>query len=129
MEILSQRRKALRSKIGRIATAVAFTLLIGSVAAGLARAAGHGGGGHGGGGHGGGGHRGGGYHGGGGWHGGGGHWGGGYYIPGPDYYAEPEPYDYAPVPPPCDEPGYDGPDYDYGCAPPPPPGVNLFFGL
>ncbi len=110
--------------------AFAFALLMSGVSAGLARAAGHGGGGHGGaGGHGGGGHGGGGYHGGGSYHGGG-HWGGGYYAPGPDIYVAPEPYAYAPAP--CYGPGYYGPEYEgpeYYCSPPPAPGISLFFGF
>jgi hypothetical protein len=126
MEISPKPKKELRSKIGRIVTAVAFALVIGSFGVGAARAADNRGGGggqaHGGGGqaHGGGdrGHGGGGYHGG----GGGGHWGGGYYAPGPDYYVAPEPYVYAPAP--C----Y-GPYYESDCGPPPPSGISLFFGL
>ena len=141
MEISPKPKKASRSKIGRIATAVAFVLVICSFGVGSARAADHRGGGdgqaHGGGGdhRGGGGERGyrggGGDHGGGGYRGGGGggHWGGGYYAPGPDIYVAPEPYVYVPAPAPCYAPGYEGPEYDPYCSPPPPPGISLFFGL
>ncbi len=128
MEISPKPKKELRSKIGRIATAVAFALVIGSVSVGLARAAERGGGGNRGGGGqargGGGDHR-----GGGGYHGGGGHWGGGYYAPGPDIYVAPEPYVYVPALAPCYAPGYEGPEYEPYCSPPPPPGISLFFGL
>ena len=124
MEISPKPGKELCSKIGRIATAIAFAFMICSVAVGPARAVdqhGHGGGGHagGGGGHGGGGHGGGDHRGG---HGGGGHgggWGGGgnyYYAPAPNYYTAPEP-DY-----------YYGPEPEY-YPPPPSQGINLFFGL
>jgi hypothetical protein len=112
MEISTRPGKESRSKIGRIAAAFAFALVIGSffvigsVCVAPAHAAEYGGGGHGGGGHGGGGHGGGGHGGGG--HGGGyrggGYRGGGYrgdgyrgdgydnyYAPGPGYYTEPEP--------------------------------------
>jgi hypothetical protein len=41
----------------------------------------------------------------------------------------PEPYVYVPAPGPCYAPGYEGPEYDPYCNPPPPPGVSLFFGL
>ena len=122
MEISPNPKKELRAKIFAIATAVVFALAFASVSIAPAGAAEHGG--RGGGGHGGGYRGGGGYHRGGGWHGGG--WGGGYYAPGPDIYVAPEPYVYSEGP--CDYgPGYDGPEYY--CSPPPPPGVNLFFGL
>ena len=129
MQVSPKPIKVSRSKIGRIAIAVAFALVICSFGVGSAGAAEHHGGGGDGGGHGGGGdHRGGGgYHGDGGW--GGGHWGGGYYAPGPDYWVAPEPYVYVPAPGPCYAPGYEGPEYDPYCNPPPPPGVSLFFGL
>lgn len=126
MEISPNRKEELRSKLCAIATAVAFAIAIGIVSIAPARAAEHGGE-HGGGGHGAVSHGGGGYHGGG-YHGGGGHWGGGYYAPGPDYYVAPEPYVYEPAPAPC-PPGYEGPEYDPYCTPPPPPGISLFFGL
>jgi uncharacterized membrane protein len=128
MEISPKPKKASRFKIGRIATAVAFALVICSFGVGPARAADdhRGGGGNRGGGE----HRGGGndHRGGGGdrgYHGGedGGHWGGGYYAPGPDYYVAPEPYGYY-GPAPC----Y-GPDYNEDCGPPPPSGITLFFGF
>ena len=88
MEISTRPGKDSRSKIGRIAAAFAFALVIGSffvigsVCVAPAHAAEHGGGGHGGGGHGGGGHRGDGYRGDG---------YDSYYAPGPGYYTEPEP--------------------------------------
>jgi len=115
MQVSPKPIKVSRSKIGRIAMAVAFALVICNFGVGSAGAAEHGGGdGHGGG-----------YHGG--W--GGGHYGGGYYAPGPDYWVAPEPYVYVPAPGPCYAPGYEGPEYDPYCNPPPPPGVSLFFGL
>jgi hypothetical protein len=99
----------LRSRIGRVATAVAFALVICSFGVGPARAADahRGGGGNRAAGHGGdrGGYRGGGYaptvvdN---------------YYAPAPDYYVAPEPYYYG-----------DGPEY----VAPPPQGISLFFGL
>jgi hypothetical protein len=135
MEISPNPKKELRSRIFRIATAVAFALAIGIFSLAPTRAADHGGGDHGGGDH-GGGNRGGGDRGGGGDrrgggdHGDGGHWGGGYYAPAPDYYAAPEPYAYVPAPAPCYAPGYEGPGYDDPyCSPPPPQGITLFFGL
>ncbi len=111
-------KKELCSKIARIAGAIAFTLVIGSFAAGPAHADHRGGGHRGGGGyyHGGGGYWGGGrgyYHGGGGyWGGGRGYWGGGGGYP--DYYYAPQPYYYGA-----------GPQYDV----PPPRGLHEFFGL
>ena len=125
MQVSSKPKSQLRSKIGRIATAVAFAVVICSFGVGQAGAADDhhrgGGGGRGGGEHRGGGDRGhgGGYHGG--W--GGDHYGGGYYAPGPDYWVAPEPYGYY-GPAPC----Y-GPDYNEDWGPPPPDGVSLFFGL
>jgi len=101
----------LRSRMGRIAAAVAFSLVIGSFGVGPARAAdNHGGNNHGADQH----------------HDNGNH--GGYrgpavvyaaqpdyyYAPQPDYYAAPEPYYYG-----------DAPQYDA----PPPQGISLFFGL
>ena len=99
----------MRSKIGRIATAVAFALVIGSFGVGPAGAADHRGGGNRAADHRGGGDR-------------GGYRGGGYaptvvdnyYAPAPDYYVAPEPYYYG-----------DGPEY----VAPPPQGISLFFGL
>jgi hypothetical protein len=122
MKISPKPKNESRSRIGRIATAVAFALVIAFIPLAQAPAAEHGGG-HGGHGD---GHGGGGYHGG--YHGGG-HWGGGYYAPGPDIYVAPEPYVYTPgpCPPDYEPPYYEGPDYY--CSPPPPPGINLFFGL
>ena len=109
MQVSPKPKKALCSKIGRIATAVAFALVIGSFGVGPARAADE--------------HR-----GGGGDHRGGGDRGRGptvyvapqpdyYYAPQPDYYYAPEPYEYYP------------PQPDYYPPPPPPEGVNLFFGF
>ena len=101
----------LRSKIGRLAAAVAFTLVIGSVGVGTARADdNHHDNDHGrtGDQHRGNDNR--------------GYRGGGtvyaaqpdyYYAPQPNYYAAPDPYVYG------NEPGYDAP----------PQGVTLFFGL
>jgi hypothetical protein len=123
----SEDLRSMFASFGKIAIAIAFVVLICAFAIGSVQAAEHGGGGHGGGEHRGGGdgdHRGGSYR------GGGGHWGGGYYAPGPDIYVAPEPYVYAPAP--CYGPDYEGGDYDgpeYYCNPPPPPGINLFFGL
>ena len=114
MEISPKPKKASRSKIGRIATAVAFALVIGSFGVGPARAADdHRGGDRG---------RGGDQH-----HDGGDRGGRGpnvyyapqpdyYYAPQPDYYYAPEPYEYYP------------PQPEY-YPPPPPEGVNLFFGF
>lgn len=97
-------KKELCSKIARIAGAIAFTLVIGSFAAGPAHADHRGGGHRGGGGY---------YHGGGGyWGGGRGYWGGGGGYP--DYYYAPQPYYYGA-----------GPQYDV----PPPRGLHEFFGL
>jgi hypothetical protein len=111
MQVSSKPKTQLRSKIGRVATAVAFALVIGSFGVGPARAADahRGGGGNRAAGHGGGGDR-------------GGYRGGGYaptvmdnyYAPAPDYYVAPEPYYYG-----------DGPEY----VAPPPQGISLFFGL
>jgi hypothetical protein len=122
MEISPNPKEGLRTKLCAIATAVAFAIAIGCVWFAPVRAAEHGGG-HGGGGYGAVGH------GGGVYHGGGAHWGGGYYAPGPDYYVAPEPYVYVPAPAPYYPQGYEGPDYDPYCTPPPPPGISLFFGL
>jgi len=113
MEISPKPKKELRSKIGRIATAVAFVLVIGSVSVGPARADEHRGGGE--------------RRGGGDEHRGGGDHDRGrnvyiapqpdyYYAPQPDYYVAPEPYEYYP------------PQPDY-YPPPPPEGILLFFGL
>lgn len=112
MQVSLKPKRELCSKIARIATAVAFALVIGSFGVGPAGAADdhRGGGGHrvavq----HGGGGDR--------GYRGGGGYAPtvvDNYYAPQPDYYAAPEPYYYAP-----------GPEY----VAPPPQGISLFFGL
>lgn len=111
MEISSQRGKELRVKIGRIATTVAFAVVMCGVTAGPVCAAdqhGHD-------------NRGGGQH----------HDDHGrgrhrpevrsapqpdyYYAPGPNYYSAPEPQYYYPA----------QPDYE----PPPSQGINLFFGF
>ena len=103
MQVSLKPKRELCSKIARIATAVAFAIVIGSFGVGPARAADE--------------HRGG---------GGGdrGYRGGGgyaptvvdnYYAPQPDYYAAPEPYNYY----------GDSPQYPAA----PPQGVTLFFGL
>ena len=114
MEISPKPGKGLRSRITRIAAAIAFVLMICSVVAGTARADDHGR-------HDDRGHR-------------GRDWHGPnvyvapapdyYYEPPPDYYDQPEPdYYYPPeteyYPP--DQPGY--------YPPPPSEGINLFFGL
>jgi hypothetical protein len=113
MEISTRPGKEVRSKIGRIAAAIAFALIICSVAAGPARADDHG------------------------RHDDRGRQGdrddhdrgrgpGVYYAPQPDYYYAPQPdYYYAPEPdyyyPPEPQPYYD--------PPPPSEGITLFFGL
>jgi len=113
MEISPKPKKASRSKIGRIATAVAFVLVIGSVSVGPARADDHRGDDRG---------RGGDQH-----HDDHDRGGRGpnvyyapqpdyYYAPQPDYYYAPEPYEYYP------------PQPEY-YPPPPPEGVTLFFGF
>ena len=113
MEISPKPKKASRSKIGRIATAVAFALVIGSFGVGPARADDD--------------HRGGDRGRGGDQHRDDGDRGRGpnvyyapqpdyYYAPQPDYYYAPEPYEYYP------------PQPEYS-PPPPPEGVNLFFGF
>jgi len=113
MEISPEPEKGLRSKIARIAAAVAFVLVICSVAAGIACADDHG------------------------RHDDRGNrdrgWRGPnvyvapepdyYYQPPPDYYYQPEPDYYYPP-----EPQYDQPDQPY-YPPPPSEGINLFFGL
>jgi uncharacterized membrane protein len=105
--------RSLFARVGKLATALAFGGFLCTFPMSSVFAARHGGGG----GHGGGHASHGGYHGG--YHGGG-HWGGGYYYGGPDVYAAPEPYAYGPAP--CYGPYED-------CGPPPPSGINLFFGL
>ena len=113
MEISPKPKKELRSKIGRIAAAVAFALVIGSFGVGPARADEHRGGDRGRGRE---------------QHHDGGDRGRGptvyvapqpdyYYAPQPDYYVAPEPYEYYP------------PQPDYYPPRPPPEGINLFFGL
>jgi hypothetical protein len=110
MQVSSKPKTQLRSKIGRVATAVAFALVICSFGVGPARAADDHGNDRG--------------------RGGGEHHDGGdrgrgpniyyapqpdyYYAPAPDYYVAPEPYYYG------DEPQY---------VAPPPQGISLFFGL
>lgn len=110
MEISPKPEKELRSKIGRIAAAIALVLMICSVAVGPARADDHDR--HDDRGH----HddhdR--------------GHRGPDVYVaPAPDYYYAPQPdYYYAP------EPDYYYPPEQPGYYPPPPSdGINLFFGL
>jgi hypothetical protein len=106
-------KKASRFKIGRIATAIGFALVIGSFGVGPARAADdHRGGG--GGNRGAVAHRDSGYH--------GARRGSvnyaatdNYYAPAPNYYYAPEPEQYY------------GPEQDYSA--PPPEGISLFFGL
>lgn len=114
MQVSPKPQKQSRSKIGRIATAVAFVLVIGSVSVGPARADDHRGGDRG---------RGGDEH-----HDDHDRGGRGpnvyyyapqpdyYYAPQPDYYYAPEPYEYYP------------PQPEY-YPPPPPEGVTLFFGF
>jgi annexin A7/11 len=108
-------KKELRSKIGRIAMAVAFAVVIGSVGVGLARAQDHNDGDRG-------------YRG-----------PNIYYAPQPDYYYAPQPdYYYAPQPdyysaPEPDryytpEPEYYAPQPEY-YPPPPSQGIHLFFGF
>ena len=113
MQVSPKPIKVSRSKIGRIATAVAFALVICSFGVGSAGAADHHGNDRGGGG---------------GEHHDGGDRGRGpniyyapqpdyYYAPAPDYYYAPEPYEYYP------------PQPDYYSPRPPPEGLSLFFGL
>jgi hypothetical protein len=113
MQVSIKPKAELRSKIVSIGAALGLALVIGSFAAGPARAADHrGGDNHAAAQHNNNANRGG-YRGG----GGGGYWGGyggNYYAPQPDYYAAPEPYYYG-----------DAPEYDAA----PPQGVSLFFGL
>jgi hypothetical protein len=112
MQVSPKSKKKLRSKIGSIATAVAFTLVIGSFGVGSARADNHRGDDRG---RGGDQHRDNDNH---------GHRGPAVvYAPRPDYYYTPRPNYYAAP----------EPDYYYGSGPgydtPPPEGINLFFGL
>src|SRR5258707_10772452 len=110
MEVSLKPRMELRSKIGRIAAAVGFALVIGTFAAGSAHAGHHGrdrdrGGDH---------YR---YNYNRGYHGGGRYYGDRqpdyyYYAPQRNYYAAPDPY-------------YYGPDRSYSS---PPRRVSLFFG-
>ncbi len=114
MQAWPKPKEELRSKIGRIATAVAFALVICSFGVGAARADDHHGNDRG---------RGGDQH----------HDGGDrdrgrgpniYYAPQPDYYYAPQPdYYYAP-----DPYEYYPPQPEY-YPPPPPEGINLFFGF
>jgi hypothetical protein len=104
METVSTKPEALRplvKRFGKIAAAFAFAMLVCGLAAGSAHADRHG-------------HYHGGHHA---YYHGHAHYYGGpdyYYAPPPDYYASPEPYSY----------GY----YGEPAPPPPPSGINLFFG-
>lgn len=112
MQVSAKPNKASRSKISKVATAIAFAIVIGIVGVGPARADEHGGARD---------------------HGGERHHDDHdrgyrgpdvyyapqpdyYYAPQPDYYVAPEPYEYYP------------PQPEY-YPPPPPEGIHLFFGF
>lgn len=115
MEISPKPGKELRSRIGRIAAAIAFALMICGVAVGPLRADDHGKDKH---------------------HGDRDRWERGpniYYAPQPDYYYVPPPdYYYAPEPdyyyPPAPEYYAPEPQPEY-YPPPPSEGIHLFFGF
>ena len=108
MEVTSKPEQELRSKIGRIATAIAFAFVICSVAAGPARADDHGDYGHD--------NRGGDHH----------HDRHDRGRRGPDVYYSSQPdYYYAPQPNYYNAPE---PNYYYSQPEPQPPGIRLFFG-